>query len=127
LSNKNNRAGVVLAASGHRRCFAAGVSAVTLRELVGFNIFLQIFDGVASYFILASGVRELNPLIGATIDVWGLPCALVSWKIFTCALLVIIYWLGRYKPMLSLGGLRFVGVVYSALGFYLAAQLFYLA
>ena len=100
---------------------------MTLRGLLGFNIFLQIFDGVASYFILASGVRELNPLIGATIDACGLPCALLSWKIFTCALLVIIYWLGRYKPMLSLGGLRFVGVVYSALGFYLAAQLFYLA
>jgi Domain of unknown function (DUF5658) len=100
---------------------------MTLRELLGFNIFLQLFDGTASYFILASGARELNPLISATINAWRVIWALVAWKIFTCAMLALIYWLGRYHPMLSLGGLRFVGVVYSALGFYLAAQLLDLA
>ena len=96
---------------------------MTLRELLGFNVFLQVFDGTASYFILAIGVRELNPLVAAAIDAWGLAWALLAWKVFTCAMVVVIYWLGRYRPVLSLRSLRFVGVIYSALGFYLAAHL----
>ena len=45
---------------------------MTLRELLGFNLFLQLFDGTASYFILSRGEAELNPFVSAAIDAWGL-------------------------------------------------------
>ena len=92
---------------------------MTLRELLGFNLFLQVFDGTATYFILSRGGAELNPLVGAAIDAWGLVWALVYWKVFVCALLVILYSLRRYRPTLPLRGLTFVAIVYSVLGLYL--------
>ena len=45
---------------------------MNLRELLGINLFLQIFDGTASYFILSRGEAELNPFVSAAIDAWGL-------------------------------------------------------
>ena len=39
-----------------------------LQGLLGFNLFLQIFDGTASYFILSRGEPELNPFV----SVWPL-------------------------------------------------------
>jgi hypothetical protein len=98
-----------------------------LRKLLGFNLFLQIFDGTASYFILSRGEAELNPFVGVAIDAWGLLWALVYWKIFVCALLIILYSLGRYRPSLPLRGLTFVAIVYSALGFYLVLHLLHSA
>jgi hypothetical protein len=100
---------------------------MNLQGLLAFNMFLQIFDGTASYFILSRGESELNPLVSATIDSLGLFCALVSWKVFTCMLLVILYWLGRYRPMLPIRGLTFVAIVYTALGFYLVLHLLHTA
>ena len=50
---------------------------MTLRELLGFNLFLQLFDGTASYFILSRGEAELNPFVSAAIDAWGLLWALI--------------------------------------------------
>jgi hypothetical protein len=97
---------------------------MTIRDLLGFKIFLQMFDGTASYFILTSGKGGVNPLVGAAIEAWGVLCALIFWKVFACAMLAMIYWLGLYRPTLSLGSLRFVGVVYSALCFTLAPNLF---
>ena len=100
---------------------------MTLRELLGFNIFLQVFDGMATYFILSRGGTELNPLVGAAIDAWGLVWALVYWKVFVCALLVILYSLRRYRPTLPLRGLTFVAIVYSVLGLYLVFRLIHSA
>jgi hypothetical protein len=96
---------------------------MNLRELLGFNLFLQIFDGTASYFILSRGQGELNPFVGAAIEAWGLLWALVYWKVFVCALLVVVYSLGHYQPSLPLRGLTFTAIVYSALGFYLVLHL----
>ena len=70
---------------------------MNLRELLSFNLFLQLFDGTASYFILSRGEAELNPFVSAAIDAWGLLWALVYWKVFVCALLVILYSLRRYR------------------------------
>jgi hypothetical protein len=96
---------------------------MNLRALLGFNLFLQLFDGTASYFILSAGEGELNPLVAAAIDAWGLLWALVYWKVFVCVLLVVLYSLKRYRPMLPLRSLTFIGIVYSALGFYLVLHL----
>ena len=100
---------------------------MNLRELLGLNLFLQIFDGTASYFILSRGEAELNPIVGAAIDAWGLVWALLYWKVFVCALLVILYSLRRYRPILPLRGLTFVAIVYSVLGLYLVFHLIHSA
>ena len=100
---------------------------MNLRALLSFNIFLQLFDGTASYFILSRGEAELNPLVGAAIDAWGLVWALVYWKVFVCALLVILYSLRRYRPTLTLRGLTIVAIVYSVLGLYLVFHLIHSA
>ena len=55
---------------------------MNLRALLSFNIFLQLFDGTASYFILSRGEAELNPFVGAAIDARGLLWALIYWKVF---------------------------------------------
>ena len=100
---------------------------MNLRELLGFNLFLQLFDGTASYFILSRGEAELNPFVSAAIDAWGLLWALIYWKVFVCALLVILYSIGRYRPMVPLRGLTFVAIVYSVLGLYLVFHLIHSA
>jgi hypothetical protein len=96
---------------------------MNLRELLGFNLLLQVFDGTASYLILSNGEAELNPLVGAAIEAWGLAWALLYWKILVCGLLIFLYSLKCYRPMLPLRCLTFVAIVYSALGFYLLVHL----
>ncbi len=64
---------------------------MNLRELLSFNLFLQLFDGTASYFILSRGESELNPFVSAAIDAWGVLWALIYWKVFSvlCSLYCI--------------------------------------
>jgi hypothetical protein len=54
---------------------------LSLRELLGLNLLLQVFDGAASYVILSAGEAELNPFVGAAIEAWGVVWALVYWKV----------------------------------------------
>jgi hypothetical protein len=96
---------------------------MTLRELLAVNLFLQVFDGTASYYILSAGVSELNPFVGAAIEAWGLVWALLYWKSLVCVLLVILYVLERYRPTLGLRGLTFTAIVYFSLAVYLVRHL----
>jgi hypothetical protein len=96
----------------------------TARRLLIFNLFLQGFDGTASYFILSRGIPELNPLVHAAIYSWGLAWGLLYWKGLVCGLLLVLYSLGHFQPSLPVRGLTFVGIVYSALAIYLVFQLF---
>jgi Domain of unknown function (DUF5658) len=89
---------------------------MNLSKLLAINVLLQVFDGTASYFVLSRGEWELAPLIKTAIDGWGLLWVLVCWKIFLCALLVLLYSLRRYRTNLSLHGLTFAAVVYGYLG-----------
>jgi hypothetical protein len=98
-----------------------------LQKLLGVNLFLQIFDGTASYFILSRGEAELNPFVNAAIDAWGLLWALVYWKVFVCALLVLLYSLRRYQTKLPSHGLTFAAIVYGYLGVYLFFHLLHSA
>jgi hypothetical protein len=93
-----------------------------LSKLLAINVFIQIFDGTASYFVLSRGEGELNFLVKAAIDSWGLFWALAYWKIFLCALLVLLYSLRRYRTNLPSHGLTFAAVVYGYLGVYLALR-----
>ena len=96
---------------------------MTLRKLLGFNLLLQLFDGTATYFILSHGEGKLNPFVSAAIEAWGLVYALVYWKVFVCALLILLYSLRRYQPTLPLRGLTVVAIVYSVLGVHLVLHL----
>ena len=100
---------------------------MNLQKLLGFNLFLQIFDGTASYFILSRGESELNPFVSAAIYAWGLEWALIYWKVLVCVLLVILYSLRHFRPILPLRGLTFVAIVYSVLALYLVFHLIHSA
>jgi hypothetical protein len=47
----------------------------------------------------------------------------VYWKVFVCALLVMLYSLRHFQTKLPLHGLTFAAIVYSVLGFYLVLHL----
>lgn len=98
---------------------------MTVRELLAFNLLLQLFDGAASYFILlSSGGSELNPLVSGAIDAWGLGWGLFYCKLACSVMLLALHSFKRFRPTLTIRGLRFVAMMYSALGFALAVQLF---
>jgi Domain of unknown function (DUF5658) len=96
---------------------------MNLRGLLAFNLLLQVFDGAASYLILSNAEREVNPMVHAAIQAWGVGWALVYWKIFVCILLVALYSLKRFKTKLPLRGLTFAAILYSVLGFYFVLHL----
>lgn len=96
---------------------------VTMKRLLVLNLFLQAFDGTVSYFILSSGVLELNPFVGAAIEAWGLVWALVYWKGLVCGLLLILYSLGYFRATLPLRSLTFTAIVYASLAVYLVFNL----
>jgi hypothetical protein len=89
---------------------------MNVRDLLVFNLFLQVFDGTAAYFVLSKGTSELNQFIAAAIDAWGLFWALLCWKVIFCGLLLVLYSLRHHRPSLSQRGLTVIAIVYSALG-----------
>jgi Domain of unknown function (DUF5658) len=96
---------------------------MSLRRLLGVNLFLQVFDGSASYLILSRGESELNPFVSAAIEAWGLVWALLYWKLLVCVLLTVLYLLGRFQVIVPLRGLTFVAIVYASLAVYLTWHL----
>jgi hypothetical protein len=43
-----------------------------IRDLLTFNLFLQLTDGVVSYPAFALGAIEANPVVAAAILNWGM-------------------------------------------------------
>jgi hypothetical protein len=86
------------------------------RDLLVFNLFLQVFDGTVAYFVLSKGTPELNQFVAAAIDAWGLFWALLCWKVIFCGLLLVLYSLRDHRPSLAQRGLTVIAIVYSALG-----------
>lgn len=82
---------------GNYRSASRGVSAPTARApdpaytLLLLNILLQIFDGVATYHGTHRGVHELNALLRAAFEFWGVGVSLLLFKSFACAALGFIY------------------------------------
>jgi len=48
-----------------------------LRDLLTFNLFLQLTDGVVSYQAFALGAIEANPVVAAAILNWGMIWGLI--------------------------------------------------
>ena len=72
---------------------------MSLRDLLTFNLFLQLTDGAVSYQAFALGAAEANPLVAAAIVNWGMTGGLVYNKTLACVLLLLIFAFGT-QPML---------------------------
>jgi hypothetical protein len=94
-----------------------------LRGLLALNLFLQVFDGTASYFIVTGGAPELNPLVGSVLNAWGVGWGLLYCKLVCSLVLLALHWLKRFRPTLTLRGLRFIALMYSAVATALAVEL----
>ena len=81
--------------------------------LFKFNLLLQIFDGLFTYYVLTRGVPEANPFIRDAIYSWGEIWGLVYWKVFACALLALLFTLRHLRQGLSFKALTLTSTVYS--------------
>jgi hypothetical protein len=45
---------------------------MSLRDLLSFNLFLQLTDGFVSYQLFVHGAIEANPVVAAAIVNWGM-------------------------------------------------------
>ena len=62
-----------------------------LMVLLFINLWLQIFDGVATYLGVAAGYGEGNPLVAAAFGHVGVGPALCLAKAYACGCLILIY------------------------------------
>ena len=83
-----------------------------LRDLLTFNLFLQLTDGVVSYQAFALGAIEANPVVSAAILNWGMILGLIYNKALACLLLLLIFALRRNRRSLAMRGLTVTASVY---------------
>ena len=79
-----------------------------LRDLLTFNLFLQLTDGLVSYRALALGAAEANPVVAAAIVNWGIGYN----KALACLLLLLIFALRHNRRLLAMRGLTMTASVY---------------
>src|SRR5687767_652574 len=70
-----------------------------LMVLLFINLWLQIFDGVATYIGVAAGYGEGNPLVAATFGHLGIGPALCLAKVYACGCLFVIWHLRRRSEL----------------------------
>jgi len=69
---------------------------MSIRDLLILNLTLQVFDGLFSYQVFSLlGAHEANPFVGAAISSWGVIYGLLYKKVLACALLFLVFVLGR--------------------------------
>jgi hypothetical protein len=83
-----------------------------LRDLLTFNLFLQITDGLVSYQAFALGAIEANPVVAAAILNWGMIWGLVYNKALACLLLLLIFALRRNGRLMAKQALTVTASVY---------------
>jgi len=83
-----------------------------LTGLLGLNLVLQLFDGVATYAGLHAGIAEGNPLLAATMQWLGVTPALVLFKCEACAALMMIW--GARRNRLAVPALATCALIYFA-------------
>jgi hypothetical protein len=85
---------------------------MNLRDLLTFNLFLQLTDGVISYQAFALGAIEANPVVATAILNWGMIWGLIYNKILACLLLLLIFALRRNRRLLARRALTVTASVY---------------
>ena len=85
---------------------------MSVRDLLTFNLFLQLTDGLVSYQAFALGAAEANPVVAAAIVNWGMIGGLVYNKVLASVLLLLIFALRRNRRLLAVRGLTVTASVY---------------
>ena len=97
---------------------------MSVRELLTFNLFLQVTDGFVSYQAFALGAVEANPVVAAAIINWGMVWGLIYNKALACLLLLLIFALRRNRRLLATRSLTVTASVYVCAIFVCLWQLF---
>ena len=84
-----------------------------LSALLFLNLWLQIFDGVATYLGVSAGYGEGNPSVAATFSHFGLLPTLCLVKAYACGCLLLI-WALRGRSTLVAPALVATAVAYAA-------------
>jgi hypothetical protein len=85
---------------------------MSVRDLLTFNLFLQLTDGLVSYQAFALGAAEANPVVAAAIVNWGMVWGLVYNKALACLLLLLIFALRRNQHLMATRALSVTASVY---------------
>lgn len=85
----------------------------TLRDLLIFNLVLQVFDGLFSYQAFSLGAQEANPIVAAAISNWGVIYGLLYKKTFACVLLLLIFTLRHRHALLIKRGMVVTASTYA--------------
>jgi hypothetical protein len=86
---------------------------MSLRDLLSFNLFLQLTDGLVSYQSFVLGAVEANPVVAAAIVNWGMVWGLAYNKILACLLLLLIFALRHSSGSLTRRALTVTASVYA--------------
>ena len=84
-----------------------------LMVLLFLNLWLQVFDGVATYFGVSAGYGEGNPLVAASFGHLGVVPALCLAKAYACGMLLLIWHL-RQRSSLAVPALVGTAIAYAA-------------
>src|SRR5215510_8854227 len=87
-------------------------TAMSVRDLLTFNLFLQFTDCLVSYQVFALGAIEANPVVATAIVHWGMVGGLIYNKAFACLLLFLIFALRHNRHLMTIRGLSVTASVY---------------
>ena len=85
---------------------------MSVRDLLTFNLFLQLTDGLVSYQAFAQGAAEANPVVAAAIVNWGMIGGLIYNKALACLLLLLIFALRRNRRLMTMQAMTVTASVY---------------
>src|SRR5262249_36353797 len=88
------------------------MAAMSVRDLLIFNLFLQFSDGIVSYQAFSLGAAEANPVVAAAIVNWAMIWGLIYNKTLACLLLVLIFTLGRNRLLMTMRALTVTASLY---------------
>lgn len=85
---------------------------MSVRDLLTFNLFLQLTDGLVSYQAFALGAAEANPIVAAAIVNWGMIGGLIYNKVLASLLLLLIFALRRSRYLMTMRAMTVTASVY---------------
>jgi hypothetical protein len=83
-----------------------------LPVLLGLNVALQVFDGLATYYGLRMGYGEGNPIVASMLTALGNAPGLLLVKAYACACLLVI-WNLRGRSRLAAPALTATALAYA--------------
>lgn len=85
---------------------------MSVRDLLTFNLFLQVTDALVSYQAFALGAVEANPVVAAAMVNWGMIGGVIYNKTLACVLLLLIFAFRRNQRSLAKRALTVTASVY---------------